>query len=104
EPAVDPDRFRRPGEALAGNWNRFPGDWSSLPEERPLGRETLEVAKRGIEDLPDAQRTVITMRDVGGCSSEEGCDVLDISPENQRVLVQRARSKVRALLERHIDG
>jgi RNA polymerase sigma-70 factor, ECF subfamily len=104
EPAVEPDRFRPPGAAFAGHWNGYPGDWSSLPEETLLGRETLDVAKREIEDLPDSQRTVITMRDIAGCSAEEVCDVLDISAANQRVLLHRARSKVRAALERHLDG
>jgi RNA polymerase sigma-70 factor (ECF subfamily) len=103
EPAVEAERFRRPGDAFAGHWNRYPGDWSSLPEERLLGRETLEVAKRCIEDLPYAQRTVITMRDVAGCSAEEVRELLEISAANQRVLLHRARSKVRAALERHLD-
>ena len=104
EPAVEPSRFRKAGEAFGGNWNAYPGDWSSLPEERLLGRETLEVAKRRIETLPAAQRTVIAMRDIAGCSSDEVCGVLEISAENQRVLLHRARSKVRAALERHLDG
>ena len=104
ESAVEPDRFRPPGAAFAGHWNRYPGDWSSLPEETLLGRETLDVAKREIEELPDSQRTVITMRDIAGCSAEEVCDLLDISAANQRVLLHRARSKVRAALERHLDA
>jgi RNA polymerase sigma-70 factor (ECF subfamily) len=104
EPAVEAERFRRPGDAFAGHWNRYPGDWSALPEERLLGRETLEVVKRRIEDLPEAQRTVITMRDVAGCTSDEVCDLLEISAANQRVLLHRARSAVRAVLERHLDG
>jgi RNA polymerase sigma-70 factor, ECF subfamily len=103
-PAVDPERFRRPGAAFAGNWARAPGDWSSLPEEDVLGRETVDVAKRAIGCLPDAQRTVITMRDMAGYSSEEVCDVLELSAGNQRVLLHRARSQVRAALERHLDG
>ena len=45
EPAVEPERFRRPGQAFAGNWTAFPGDWSLLPEEKLLGRETLEIVK-----------------------------------------------------------
>jgi RNA polymerase sigma-70 factor (ECF subfamily) len=104
EPAVDPDRFRRADQPLGGNWTSFPADWGSLPEERLLGRETLELVKRRIEELPEAQRTVITMRDVAGCSAEEVCDALEISAANQRVLLHRARSKVRAAIERHIDG
>jgi RNA polymerase sigma-70 factor (ECF subfamily) len=104
EPAVDADRFRRSGEAFAGHWNSYPGDWSQLPDQKLLGRETLEVVKRRIDSLPDSQRTVITMRDIAGCSAEEVCDVLEISAENQRVLLHRARSKVRTALERHLDG
>lgn len=104
EPAVEPERFRPPGQAFAGNWMAFPGDWSLLPEEKLLGRETLEIVKAGIEQLPGAQRTVITMRDVVGCSAEEVCDLLEISAANQRVLLHRARSKLRAALERHLDA
>ena len=103
EPAVEPERFRRPGEAFAGHWNAYPSDWSSLPDERLLGRETLGVVKRSIEELPHAQRTVITMRDIAGCAAEEVCDLLEISRANQRVLLHRARSSVRAALERHLD-
>ena len=102
--AVEPERFRPPGEAFAGHWNSYPGDWSSVPEEGLLGRETLDVVKGAIEELPDAQRTVIAMRDIAGCSAEEVCDALEVSAGNQRVLLHRARSHVRAALERHLDG
>jgi RNA polymerase sigma-70 factor (ECF subfamily) len=47
---------------------------------------------------------VITMRDIQGCSAEEVCEALDVSEGNQRVLLHRARSKVRGALERHLDG
>lgn len=60
--------------------------------------------KSAIDELPDAQRVVITMRDVAGCSPEEVCDTLDVSDGNQRVLLHRARSHVRSALERHLDG
>ena len=104
EPAVEPERFRSPGEAFAGHWSRYPGDWSSLPEEGLLGRETLEVIKQAIEQLPASQQRVITMRDVAGYSADEVSDALELSPGNQRVLLHRARSRVRAALERHLDG
>jgi RNA polymerase sigma-70 factor, ECF subfamily len=103
-PAVEPERFRPAGESFAGNWQSFPADWASLPEEKLLGRETLEVVKREIGELPEAQRTVITMRDVAGCSAEEVCEALEISGANQRVLLHRARSRVRAAIERHLDA
>jgi RNA polymerase sigma-70 factor, ECF subfamily len=103
-PAVEPQRFRPRGEAFAGHWTRYPGDWSPVPEQGLLGRETLDVVKRAIEELPDAQRTVIAMRDIAGCSAEEVCEALEVSAGNQRVLLHRARSHVRAALERHLDG
>jgi RNA polymerase sigma-70 factor (ECF subfamily) len=103
-PAVEPERFRPAGESFAENWQSFPADWASLPEEKLLGRETLELVKREIGELPEAQRTVITMRDVAGCSAEEVCEALEISGANQRVLLHRARSRVRAAIERHLDA
>jgi len=104
EPAVEPERFRPPGAAFAGHWNGYPGDWSSLPAETLEGRETIDVVKAAIETLPDAQRSVIAMRDIAGCSAEEVCETLEVSAGNQRVLLHRARSHVRAALERHLDG
>jgi RNA polymerase sigma-70 factor, ECF subfamily len=103
-PAVEPERFRPQGEAFAGHWNGYPGDWSSLPAESLEGRETIDIVKAAVEELPEAQRTVITMRDIAGCSAEEVCDTLDVSIGNQRVLLHRARSRVRVALERHLDG
>jgi RNA polymerase sigma-70 factor, ECF subfamily len=104
EPAVEPERFRPPGAAFAGHWSAYPADWSGRPDEEVLGRESIDVAKRAIDELPEAQRLVITMRDVAGCSAEEVCDTLDVSAGNQRVLLHRARSHVRDALERHLDG
>jgi RNA polymerase sigma-70 factor (ECF subfamily) len=104
EAAVDPDRFRGPEDAFPGHWQAYPSDWSSLPDEVLLGRETIAVAMRAIEELPPAQRTVITLRDVEGWSADEVCEALDVSHGNQRVLLHRARSRTRAALERHLDG
>jgi indole-3-glycerol phosphate synthase len=77
---------------------------AALPDDALLGRETLDVVMKAIEELPAAQRVVITMRDVAGCSAEEVCGALDVSDGNQRVLLHRARSHVRNALERHLDG
>jgi RNA polymerase sigma-70 factor (ECF subfamily) len=101
EAAVEPERFRGEGDGFPGHWRRYPADWSSLPETALLGRETLDVVKRTIEELPAAQRTVVALRDIQGCSADEVCDMLDISDGNQRVLLHRGRSRVRAALERH---
>jgi RNA polymerase sigma-70 factor (ECF subfamily) len=104
EPAVEPERFRPPGEAFAGHWRAYPRDWGAPPEEGLLGRETVDVVKRAVEALPASQRAVIAMRDIAGCTAQEVCDVVDVSAGNQRVLLHRARSSVRAALERHLDG
>ena len=104
EPAVDADRFRDANDGFPGHWRAYPRDWSILPDGALLGRETLGVVMQAIEELPHAQRVVITMRDVAGCQADEVCDALDVSEGNQRVLLHRARSRVRAALERHFDG
>jgi RNA polymerase sigma-70 factor (ECF subfamily) len=103
DPAVAAERFRGPDDAFPGHWAGYPGDWRSLPEQALTGRETLDVVKRAIAELPLAQRTVITLRDIQGCGAEEVCAALDLSDGNQRVLLHRARSHVRAALERHFD-
>jgi RNA polymerase sigma-70 factor (ECF subfamily) len=104
EPAVEPERFRPPGGAFAGHWSAYPSDWGAQPEEGLLGRETVDVVKRAVEALPASQRAVIAMRDIAGFTAQEVCDVVDVSAGNQRVLLHRARSSVRAALERHLDG
>jgi RNA polymerase sigma-70 factor, ECF subfamily len=102
-PSVDPERFRGPHEQYTGGWRAFPADWG--PADKVLeDRETLRVAMGAIADLPLTQQTVIRMRDVEGYSSEEVCATLDVSEANQRVLLHRARSRVRSALERHLDG
>lgn len=102
--AVDRERFRGPGDAFPGHWRAYPANWNSVPEEVLHERDTLRVAMDAIAELPPAQRAVITMRDVQGCRPEEVCVVLELTDGNQRVLLHRARSRVRAALERHLDG
>lgn len=104
EPAVAPERFRGPGDQYPGGWREFPANWHASAETAVQDRETLRVAMRAIAELPPAQQTVIRMRDVEGYSSEEVCATLDVSEANQRVLLHRARSRVRSALERHLDG
>ena len=102
EPAVDPSRFRPPDHShWPGHWSSPPTPW---PEEQLLRREAVEAVERAIQDLPPGQRAVITLRDIQGCESAEVCDVLGISEGNQRVLLHRARSKVRAHLEQRLQG
>lgn len=102
EPAVDPTRFLPEGERWAGHWADEPSSWETVPEDRLLSAETLGYVAAAIEDLPANQREVIRMRDVLGWSSQEVCNALDITETNQRVLLHRARSKVRRALEGYL--
>ena len=95
ESAVDPDRFLGPD-------TRFPGHWAVPPEGRVLAGEALDVIAQAIERLPAAQRTVISLRDIQGLSAEEVRNALDLTETNQRVLLHRARSKVRSALEEYM--
>ena len=97
-PAVDPDRFVREGDAI-GAWAAPPVRWWEEPERALDSSEAVARIEAEIEKLPEMQRLVITMRDVLGMSSEDVRSALDISETNQRVLLHRARSKVRAGLE-----
>jgi RNA polymerase sigma-70 factor (ECF subfamily) len=102
EPAVDADRFLDPDHP------RWPGHWAARPEPWPedalLAAETRERLAEAIEALPATQRAVISLRDIEGWTSEEVRNALDLSETNQRVLLHRARSKVRAALESYLEG
>jgi RNA polymerase sigma-70 factor, ECF subfamily len=102
EAAVDADHFRPPGDRWAGHWAAAPSDWRALPEERLLGRETLARVRDAIDELPPRQANVLVLRDVEGWEPEEVCAALGLSPGNQRILLHRARSKVRAALEDYL--
>jgi RNA polymerase sigma-70 factor (ECF subfamily) len=100
-PSVSPDRF-------SGDEERWPGHWSDPPEPWPDAQvessELVALVREGIETLPETQRTVMTLRDVEGWDSGEVCELLAISEGNQRVLLHRARSKVRAFVEERLGS
>jgi RNA polymerase sigma-70 factor (ECF subfamily) len=101
-PAVAPERFRRPGDPWAGHWATPPRPWQD-PERRLASLEARGRLREAINALPPVQQAVVTFRDVEGLSAEEVCELLDLSPGNQRVLLHRARSKLRTALERYMD-
>lgn len=102
EPTVEPARFDAGGR-WAGHWSSAPAAFGDLPDERLLAAETRAVVEQAIAALPPSQRTVISLRDVEGWSSEEVRNVLELSETNQRVLLHRARSGVRRALERYLS-
>jgi RNA polymerase sigma-70 factor (ECF subfamily) len=103
EPSVDPDRFLDADHQYAGGWMLGPSEWQT-PEEELLQGETREAILRAIDQLPEQQRAVITLRDVEGFPSDEVSQALGITDGNQRVLLHRARSKVRAAIEAYLGA
>lgn len=99
EPAVEAEHFQP-----AGSWANDPAPWrSETLEDRQGRRELLAQVQAAIEALPPAQRAVITLHDVEGWAVKEICNILEISETNQRVLLHRARAKVRRALESYLD-
>ena len=103
EPAVDAERFLPADHQWSGHWVSFPANWEEMPEDRLLSQETRACIDRAIEALPPNQRVIITLRDIEGWKAEETCTFLGISEVNQRVLLHRARSKVRGVLEKYFE-
>lgn len=95
EAAVDPSRFK-----ASGYWNEPPRPWDDFTPERLLSNgEMLQHIKAALENLPEAQRAIVILRDMEGCSAEEACNILGVSETNQRVLLHRGRSRLRRALE-----
>ena len=102
EASVDADRFLPPGDEWAGHWAVSPQPWHDVPETRLLQGETRAVLDAAIAELPPTQRAVITLRDVEGLDAAETCALLGLTEGNQRVLLHRARAKVRTALEPYL--
>ena len=103
QPTVDPERFN---DASAKEWPNHwaipPDTWANYPEELLLSQETMDLIHRTIDALPQNQRAVITLRDMHELPSADVCNILDISETNQRVLLHRARARVRQALENYL--
>jgi RNA polymerase sigma-70 factor (ECF subfamily) len=104
-PTVDPGRFQGVDGSYPGHWTSTgaPRRWDE-PEGCALGREIVEVIDRALDDLPERQRLVVTMRDVHGMSAAEACAALGVSEKNQRVLLHRGRTALRTVLDAYHHG
>jgi RNA polymerase sigma-70 factor, ECF subfamily len=102
--AVDPSRF------LPADHHRWPQHWATepvawtTPEDQLLAGETGSVIADAIDELPAVQREVLVLRDIEGLTANETCNVLGLTDTNQRVLLHRARSRVRSAIERYLGG
>jgi RNA polymerase sigma-70 factor (ECF subfamily) len=100
-PAVPPDRFSPPGHRWDGHWQRPPRAWPDSPQACVLSAELRGLLDKAIARLPEWQRAVLILRDVQRLSSEDVRNTLGVTDTDQRVLLHRARSTLRGLLERH---
>ena len=102
-PTVDPARFQGPDGRFPGGWTSAgaPRQWPTQPENAALAAEIRAEVAAALAVLPARQREVVTLRDVAGLSSDEACDLLGVSPPNQRVLLHRARARLRSALEEY---
>lgn len=105
-PSLDPALFQSAGGAYPGHWRAAPAAWPQdvAVEGSVLAGEVRGALRTAVDALPDRQRTVLTLRDVLGHSSDEVCEMLEISQANQRVLLHRARTAVRAGLATYLEG
>ncbi len=94
-PSIDSTRY-----GAIGNMKTRPSEWGATPEALLAEREVRAAIERSIEELPSLQRAVVTLRDVEGLSSEEVCNALDLTESNQRVVLHRARMRLREALEK----
>ena len=88
-----------------GHWREVPALWDQLDPERVVGgRQLWDHVQQAIEQLPAGQRAVVILRDMEGASAEAACALLSLSPENQRVLLHRARSRIRRVIDGLLGG
>jgi RNA polymerase sigma-70 factor, ECF subfamily len=94
KPVALPDRF-----STNGRWSNPPLPWDEFDPERVVGgRQIFDHLRTAIDALPQAQRTVMVMREIEGQDAASTCDLLGVSKANQRVLQHRARARLRQVL------
>jgi RNA polymerase sigma-70 factor (ECF subfamily) len=104
-PSVPPDRFfGRDHPIWPEHWaeGQEPAQWGELPEDALMAQELHGIIRQAIDRLPYNQQQVILLRDIQGLAADEVCNILQLSETNQRVLLHRARSRVRQALEDYL--
>jgi RNA polymerase sigma-70 factor (ECF subfamily) len=106
EPTVDPKRFKDPSaEKWPNHWafGAEPVSWAGIPEDVLLSQEIMDLIRKTVDALPEKQRLMIALHDQDELSTQEIRNILGVSETNQRVLLHRARAKVRQALEDYLE-
>jgi RNA polymerase sigma-70 factor (ECF subfamily) len=102
-PLDDADPLQERFES-SGAWSSPPAPWADAVDDRLAAEDLAARVRRHLPELPEAQRRVLVLRDVEGLGADDVCDLLGISAGNQRVLLHRARTRLRAALEAELAG
>jgi RNA polymerase sigma-70 factor (ECF subfamily) len=68
------------------------------PEQQASNSEIRSLLEEAVEKLPDAYRTIFMLRDIEEMSTTDAADVLEITEENVKVRLHRARALLRKSL------
>jgi RNA polymerase sigma-70 factor (ECF subfamily) len=90
--------------AASGAWAEPPAPWADAVDDRLVAGKLAGRVRECLPRLPEAQRQVLVLRDLEGIDGAEVCNLLSVSPANQRVLLHRARTRLRSLLAAELGG
>ena len=93
------DRFN-----TEGMWKEPPVSFADLLADTEANATLAAAVRSAIEALPEVQRSVVTLRDVEGLTTGEVASLLELSEANTRVVLHRARARIRAAVEREMRG
>jgi RNA polymerase sigma-70 factor, ECF subfamily len=96
---LDPDDVLEGRFGASGAWEQPPEPWADAVDARLVADELAQRVKECLPQLPEAQRQVLTLRDIEGIDAAQVCELLGVSAGNQRVLLHRARARVRSILD-----
>lgn len=105
------NRTRRPEVSIDELLPRFedgqhvdePREWRSPePLDALERRETRQLVRSLIDELPTDYRTVLMLRDIEGLDTKETAELLGVTPNAAKIRLHRARLALRTKLDPHM--